>query len=195
MNCGIQDCMTTRVLITFLVISMAVVAQDDAIHVVVLEGEGAINNIRSSRAKEPVIRVEDANNRGVPGALVTFQVPSGGPGVTFGDSAGSLTLKTDDRGEVVARGVHPNRNAGTFHIRVSASQHGKSATALIAQTNVDPGSHTSSRKIAILAVLGGAAAAGAAVALRGGKSSPAAAAPSSPGTVVIAGNPSLGGPQ
>jgi hypothetical protein len=186
--------MTARVLIVLLVISLTIAAQDEAIHVAVLEGDGAINNIRSSHSKEPVVRVEDVNNRGVPGASVTFLVPSDGAGVVFAQAATSLTLTTDDRGEVVARGLHPNRNVGTFQIRVSASDHGRTATALIGQTNVDPGSHSSSRKIALLAVLGGAAAAGAALALHGGKSSSAAAPPPS-GTVVIPGNPTLGGPQ
>ncbi|HEY3840802.1 MAG TPA: hypothetical protein VGL72_29720 [Bryobacteraceae bacterium] len=185
--------MTTRMLAVFLAVSIASVAQEEAIHVVVLEGDGAINNVRASHAKEPLVRVEDANNRGVPGAIVTFVVPSGGPGVLFGDAGTTLTLTTDDRGEVVVRAVRPNRNAGSFQIHVTASKDGKKATALIAQTNVDPGSHTSSRKIAILALIGGAAAAGAAVALHGGKSSSAAS--SAPGTVVTAGSPTLGGPQ
>jgi hypothetical protein len=185
--------MTTRMLAFFLAISMPSVAQEEAIHVVVLEGDGAINNVRSSHAKEPLVRVEDANNRGIPGATVTFVVPSGGAGVLFGDAGTTLTLTTDDRGEVVARAVHPNRNAGSFQIHVTASKDGRRATALIAQTNVDPGSHSSSRKIVLIAVIGGAAAAGAAVALRGGKSS--SAPPAASGTVVTAGNPSLGGPQ
>jgi hypothetical protein len=185
--------MTTRVLATVLATSMTCVAQEEAIHVVVLEGEGAINNIRSSHAKEPIVRVEDISNRGVPGAVVTFLIPSGGPGVLFGNGAATLTLTTDDRGEVVARAVHANRNAGSFQIHVTAAKDGMRATALIAQTNVDPGSHSSSRKIALLAVIGGAAAAGAAVALHGGKSS--STPPTTPGTVVTAGNPTLGGPQ
>jgi hypothetical protein len=175
------------------VINLTFAAQDEAIHLVVLEGDGAINNIRSSHAKEPVIRVEDENKHGVPGAVVTFLVPSAGPGAVFGESATSLTLNTDDRGEVVARGLHPNHIAGAFEIRVTASQHGEMATAVIHQTNVDPGSHTSSRTIAILAVLGGAAAAGAAFALHGGKSGSAAPAPT--GTTVIPGTPTIGGPQ
>jgi len=186
--------MTSRVLVVFLVSCITILAQDEAIHVVVLEGDGAINNIRSSHAKDPVVRVEDSEKHGVPGAAVTFLVPSDGPGVVFGDAGTSLTLTTDDRGEAVARGLHPNRNVGRFQIRVSASDHGKTASAFISQTNVDPGTHTSSRKIALLAVIGGAAAAGAAVALHGGKSSspsPTTAA----GTVVIPGTPSLGGPQ
>lgn len=185
--------MMPRALLPFLVINLTISAQDDPIHVVVLEGVGAINSTRSPRAKEPVIRVEDANNRGVPGAVVTFQAPSQGPGGTFGDGATSLTLTTDDRGEAVARGLHANRNPGAFQLRVSASAQGRTTTASIPQINVDPGSHTSSRKIALLAILGGAAAGGAALALHGGKSKSVSPAPS--GTVVVPGTPTLGGPQ
>ena len=184
--------MTTRVLMALFVVNLSLAAQDGSLHLVVLEGDGAINNIRSSRAKEPVVRVEDADNRGVAGAVVTFQVPNGGAGAFFGDGGSSVTLTTDDRGEAVARRLHANRIAGTFQIRVSASLGGRMATASITQTNVDPGSHTSSRTIAILAVLGGAAAGGAALAFHGkGKS----ASPTSSPTVVVPGTPAIGGPE
>lgn len=188
-----KESMRARGLLGLLVINLTFAAQDDLLHVVVLEGDGAINNVRSRRAKEPVVRVEDANNKGVPGAAVTFLLPASGAGGVFGDGGSSLTLTTDDRGEAMARGLHPNRMAGKFQIRVSASKGGRTAAASISQTNVDPGSHGSSRTIAIIAILGGAAAAGAAVALRGGKSSSEPAAP--PATVVVPGTPSFGGPQ
>jgi hypothetical protein len=178
-----------------LVMNLTLMAQEEPIHVVVLEGEGAINNIRSPRAKEPIVRVEDAANRGVSGAVVTFLLPADGAGGMFGDGGTSLTLTTDDRGEAVARGLHANRNAGAFQIRVSASAHGRTAGASIAQTNVDPGTHTSSRTIALIAILGGAAAGGAALALHGGKNKPVTAATAPAGTVVVPGTPSLGGPQ
>lgn len=175
------------------VINITLAAQDGSLHVVVLEGEGAINNIRSPRAKETVVRVEDEKNQGVAGAVVTFLLPSDGAGGFFGDSGSSLTLTADDRGQAVARGLHANRIAGTFQIRVSASRGGLTAAAAITQTNVDPGPHASSHKIALLAILGGAAAAGAALAFRGGKSKSGSAAPSS--TIVIPGTPVFGGPQ
>jgi hypothetical protein len=185
--------MTTLALVGLFVIDLTLAAQDGSLHVVVLEGEGAINNVRSPRAKEPVVRVENANNQGVAGAVVTFLLPSGGAGAVFGDGGSSLTLTTDDRGEAVARGLHANRIAGTFQIRVSASGGGRTAAASITQTNVDPGSHTSSRKIAILAILGGAAAGGAAAAFHGGKAKAATPAPSA--IVVVPGTPAFGGPQ
>ena len=185
--------MTTLALVGLFVIDLTLAAQDGSLHVVVLEGDGAINNIRSPRAKEPMVRVEDANNRGVAGAVVTFLLPADGAGAVFGDGGSSLTLTTDDRGEAVARGLHANRTTGTFQIRVSASGGGRTAAAAITQTNVDPGSHTSSRKIALIAILGGVAAGGAAVALSGGKAK--AASPPPPATIVVPGTPAFGGPQ
>jgi hypothetical protein len=188
-----KNCMVVRALLGILVLNFTIAAQDNQLHIVVLEGEGAINNVRATRAKEPVVRVEDARNQGVPGAAVTFMLPANGAGATFGDGGSSLTLTTDDRGEAVARGLHANRIPGTFQIRINTSKGGRMATASITQTNVDPGSHSSSRTIAILAIVGAAAAGGAAVALRGGKSQPTA--PSTPPTVVVVGAPSIGGPQ
>src|SRR5258708_40364841 len=87
------------------VVNITLAGQDDSLHLVVLEGDGAINNIRSPRAKEPVVRVEDANNQGVAGAVVTFLLPSEDAGAFFGESRGSLTLTTDDPGGVEAREV------------------------------------------------------------------------------------------
>src|SRR5450759_1995834 len=135
-----KETMMPRVLVGLFIVNLTLVAQDGLLHVVVLEGDGAINNIRLPRAKEPIIRVEDANNQGVAGAIVTFLLPASGAGAFFGDGGRSLTMTTDDRGEVVARGLHANRIAGTFQIRVSASRGGQIAAASITQTNVDPGS-------------------------------------------------------
>jgi hypothetical protein len=185
--------MTIRALAGVFVLNLTLAAQDETLHIVVLEGDGAINNVRSTHSKEPVVRIEDANNRGVSGAVVTFLAPTGGAGGYFGDGGSSLTLTTDDRGEAVARRLHANRIAGTFQIRVSASRGGRTAVASITQTNVDPGSHTPTRTVALLAILGGAAAAGAAVALHGGKAKPASPAPSA--TIVVPGTPGIGGPE
>jgi hypothetical protein len=185
--------MIARALLVLCVFNFTLAAQSDLMHVVILEGDGAINNVRSPRAKEPIVRVEDDDKRGIAGAVVTFLLPADGPGGFFGDGGSSLTLTTDDRGEAMARGLHANRTPGTFQIRVTASQAGRTASAEISQTNVDPGTHSSSRMIAILAIVGGAAAGGAALAFRGGKSKSAAAGPS--GTVVVPGTPTVGGPQ
>ena len=64
--------MTRWALVGFVLGNLTLAGQDGSLHLVVLEGDGAINNIRSPRAKEPVVRVEDANKQGVAGAVVDF---------------------------------------------------------------------------------------------------------------------------
>jgi hypothetical protein len=161
----------------------------------VLEGDGAINNIRQHRAKEPVVRVMDQDDHPIPNVAVTFLLPGKGAGGTFADGQSSLTVMTDDAGRAVAHGLRPNGSAGQFEIRVTTSFEGQAATANIQQTNAEPAQGGgSSKTILIVALIGGAAAAGAAVALKG-KSSSTAAPPTSPGAVISPGNPSFGPPK
>lgn len=148
----------------------------------VVEGEGAINNIAEGRARDPVVRVTDDDNRPVAGAAVTFLLPELGAGGTF--PTGSLvTLTTGDDGVAAARGLKPNNVAGEFQIRVTASYRGVTARALITQNNAAPSAPVakkgSGKTIAILAILGGGAA-GAAVALAGKGGSTASATPAPP---------------
>lgn len=160
----------------------------------VLEGDGAINNIRLHRAKEPVVRVVDEEGHPIPNVAVTFLLPGKGAGGTFADGQASLTVMTDEKGLAVGRGLRPNGSAGQFQIRVAASFQGQAATANISQTNAEPAQGgVSSKTILILAAVGGAAAAGAAVALSKGKST--TTPPNNPGAVINPGNPSFGPPR
>ncbi|HTM50821.1 MAG TPA: hypothetical protein VL285_19130 [Bryobacteraceae bacterium] len=170
----------------------------EVFRVVVLEGDGAINNIRLQRAKEPVVRVETESGSPVQGAVVHFAAPSQGAGVVFSDGGPTATIVTDSEGRATGRGLRPNKTPGRFEIRVTASYQGLSATARIVQINAEPIelSKGSAKKIAILAIIGGAAAGGAAFAARGGGKSVAAAPPGTPpaGTVITPGTPILGAP-
>src|SRR5436309_2560014 len=103
----------------------------ESLRVVVLEGDGAINNIRIQRAKEPVVRVETAAGSPVAGAAVTFLAPTQGPGVVFIGGGLTTTVITDAEGRAIGRGLKPNKIGGQFEIRVSASYQGSSATARI----------------------------------------------------------------
>src|SRR5580704_16177619 len=78
--------------------------QDDpaALHIVVLSGEGAINNIRNRSNPAPIIEVRDANNQSVPGAAVTFFLPNDGPGGVFADSTHASIVFTDAQGRAAA---------------------------------------------------------------------------------------------
>src|SRR5258707_5898559 len=89
-----------------------------ALQIVVVEGEGAINNVRSRVNREPIVRVEDENHKPVAGAAVIFFLPNQGPGGTFLNGTSSLTTTTDPRGRATARGMQFNQQAGPMQLRV-----------------------------------------------------------------------------
>ena len=160
----------------------------------VLEGDGAINNIRLHRAKEPVVRVVDQDDHPIPNVAVTFVLPGKGAGGTFTNGQSSLTVMTDDDGRAVGHGLRPNGSAGQFQIRVTTSFQGQVVTADILQTNAEPAQGGGSSKIIlIVALIGGAAAAGAAFALKG-KSSSTTPPPATTGAVISPGSPGFGPP-
>ncbi len=166
----------------------------------IVEGDGAINSIRFKRAKEPVVRVVDAEGEPLPEATVTFLLPATGPSGSFGDKGLSLTVQTDARGTAAGRGLRPNNIPGQFRIRVTGSWRGASASATLVQTNAEPVVHSGrSKKIAILAVIAGAVAGGAAAAAAAGKSGSSPPAGTTGGAQtggsISAGSPSLGPPH
>jgi hypothetical protein len=168
--------------------------------IIVTEGDGAINNVSSGRAKEPVVFVKDSRNRPVVNAAVTFSVPAAGPGGVFGNGSPVFSTTTDAEGRAAGRGFRPNRIVGPFEIRVTASENGRRASASLRQTNAAPAGAESGRKRAVLlAVLGAAAVAIiVGVAGGGGDSNPpgAAAAVMAPprSAALTPGSPTIGAP-
>jgi len=162
----------------------------------VLEGDGAINNIRLHRAKEPVVRVVDQDGHPIPNVAVTFLLPTQGAGGTFADGKTLITVMSDKDGQAVGHGLRPNGSAGQFQIRVTTSLEGQAATTNISQTNAEPAAGKgSSKTILIVALIGGAAAAGAAVALGTGKSSSSTTTTTNTGAVISPGSPTFGPPK
>jgi hypothetical protein len=166
---SIKSCIRSRFWAAVLTIILLIPAQGEAqeggLRLTVVEGDGSVNNIRAGTAKEPVVKVEDAAGKPVPGVTVTFMMPELGAGGTFTGGLTTLVVQSGEDGQAVGRGLRPNNVAGEFQIRVIASQGGERATATISQSNVLPSRPKSSNTkwIAILAVAGGAAAAGIAV--------------------------------
>src|ERR1035437_4688871 len=68
------------------------------LNIVVVEGEGAINNVRQRVAREPVVRVEDENHKPIAGAAVVFTLPTEGATGEFSNGGKSLTMITDSQG-------------------------------------------------------------------------------------------------
>jgi hypothetical protein len=185
--------------------SSAVAAQTQAaanpggLKVTVLEGEGAINNIRDLRAKEPVVQVTDESDAPVKDATVTFLLPDTGASGTFGDSGATLTIQTDELGHATGRGLRPNNVVGQFEIRVVASTGTLSARTTITQTNAAPAvaKAGSSKTLLWVLILAGAAGGGAAAAL-GGKGSSGGGSSPTPGpspTTITPGVPVFGAPH
>lgn len=165
-----------------------------SLRIVIVEGEGAINNIKQRVNREPIVQVEDEDRKPVPGASVTFFLPSQGPGGTFANGTNSMTATTNAQGQAVARGIRFNNQAGTMEIRVAASVRGQTASAIITQTNVlgsassgpSGGGMSRTTKILIIAaVVGGGAALGILATHRGGSTTTTPTTTIAPGTVTV----------
>lgn len=170
------------------------------LNIVILEGEGAINNIRQRTAREPIVQVEDENHRPIAGAVVLFSLPDRGASGVFANGQTSMAVTTDAQGRAVATGLRPNNVQGDFQIRVHASYQGKTASTSITQSNAIAAAAVaaggvSGKTIGILIAIAGAAAAGGAIAAtRGG--SRTAAAPSAPPSVTLSvGTPTVSPPR
>jgi hypothetical protein len=169
---------------------------DSGLRVIVVEGEGSINNIREHTARAPVVRVVDESERPVLNATVNFLLPDTGASGYFVDNRTNLTTTTDPDGRAVARGLRPNNFAGRFQIRVSASSQGRTGTAMISQINVAPSAAKKKSKTKyVIAALAAGGAIGAVVAAKGGGGS-GGSTPSTPtGTTITPGTPVFGSPR
>jgi hypothetical protein len=110
-------------------------AANGGMRILVLQGYGAINYLKSNEAVVPVVSVLDENDRPIEGATVVFQLPSTGPGASFEGGRLSLTTATNIQGQAAASGFRPNGQAGQFTIHVEASWNGAKATASFSQIN------------------------------------------------------------
>jgi hypothetical protein len=164
-----------------------------ALNIVIVEGEGTLNNVKQRVNREPIVQVEDENHKPIAGAAVIFFLPSSGPSGTFANGSQTLTVTTDNLGRATATGIHPNHLTGKMQIRVTASANGLSASAVITQTNISGASVGRGLSTpAKLAILGGIAvgiAAGVYFGLRGTSSGPTTGITITPGTPTVGAPP------
>ena len=168
------------------------------LNIVIVEGDGAINNIRQRTAREPIVQVEDQNHKPIAGAAVVFLLPDQGASGVFANGSHTLTVMTDAQGRAVARGFRPNNVQGKLQMRVTASHQGQTASATISQTNAvsaaagAAAAGVSAKLIAILVIAGAAVAGGVVAATHGGSSSTTT---TTPPTTVTAGTGTVGAPH
>ena len=167
--------------------------------ILVLQGEGAKNNLKVRKAVAPVVEVRDEKDKPVAGAEVDFQLPMVGPGGSFSGWLRMQTTKTDAEGKATTTGYLPNEEEGRFNIKVTARASGSTGSAVISQANVW---NVSSDGVAkkkrsgwwvVAAIVGGAALGGGILAATRGDDT-AATTPTVPVTVTI-GSVSVGTPR
>jgi hypothetical protein len=161
----------------------------------VLEGEGALNDMRSRTTREPIVQVQDENHKPIAGVVIIFTTPSSGASATFSNGLTNLQTVTDVEGKAIAAGFKPNGISGSYQIRVQANWNQLTTTSVINQTNTKQSS-TSTQTVhaarafplkAVLIVAAVAAAAGVTtgiLATRGGS-----------GPTISAGTPTVGAPS
>ena len=164
-----------------------------ALVITILDGEGALNDIRQRTAREPIVQVEDENHKPIAGAAVLFTLPGSGPGGSFAEGAQTFSTVTDSAGRAVAHGLRPNNVSGSYNIHVRVSFNGSTTETNIHQQNVSGQSsvvnhavHAISVKTIVIVVVAAAAAGTVAGILvtQGGSS-----------TTITAGQPTVGGPN
>jgi hypothetical protein len=157
-----------------------ILAQDQqtspGLNIVIVEGDGAVNNVKQRTAREVIVKVEDRNHKPVAGALVLFSVQGNGPGGTFLDGVESVQATSDANGVAVAHGFHPNNSPGSFQINVTAMYQGLNAAVSIRQSNIAPppsniGFRLSGKHMAIAGIVAAAVVVGIVFAAKGSSGS------------------------
>jgi hypothetical protein len=170
------------------------------IQIVVIDGEGVINNVGQRSSRDAAVRIDDENSKPIAGAAVVFTLPTEGPSGEFGNGEKTLIVNTDNRGQAAAVGLKVNQIAGRLQIHVNASYRGQTARTNIMQFNMAvPGKRAGGAgktALIILAIAGTAAAGGTAYALRNknGSSGGPAAPPVTP-ISITPGAGTIGPPQ
>ena len=137
------------------------------LNIVVVQGEGAINNARQRVTREPIVRIEDENHKPLAGVAVVFTLPTEGATGEFTRGAKSLTIMSDSQGQAAAAGLKLNGMPGKVPIQVNVSYRGLTARTTITEISVlPPGAKASARSgghgalIAVVVIAAAAAAGG-----------------------------------
>jgi hypothetical protein len=176
---------------------------EQSLKLIVLAGNGEMNDLERRVMAPLVVQVVDQNERPVEGAEVVFRFPISGPGAAFAGGKASETVRTNGVGQAAAVGWMANGQVGPFQVHANASYGNQVGETTISMTNVtrivaeakkSKAKSLWSHRWFKVAVIGGAAVAiglGVYFGTRGGGSST-----NSGSTVTInPGSPTIGGPQ
>jgi hypothetical protein len=88
----------------------------------VAEGDGASYPTGSRATRGLTVLVTDETGRPVDGATVSFTLPAEGPGGVFSTGGRTEIAATHADGRAAVWGMHWNRTAGPFEIRITAAK-------------------------------------------------------------------------
>ena len=172
-----------------------------ALRIRVVESGGPVH-LTGSRSSTPlVVEVTDEGGAPVQGAVVSFLLPSAGPGGTFSNGLTTDVVIAGADGRAAASSVRWNQTPGAFELRVTAGKGELRASAVSSRRLLPPAADSPAvaeggrRKLILIvaSVAAGSVAAGLAVGRRKSGSSTASGTPAqtlSVGTPVI----TVGGP-
>ena len=112
-------------------------AQPGSLFIKIIDGEGALNDIRARTAREPIVEVDDQNHKPVAGALVLFSLDKSGSSYASFAGMPSVSVETDTAGRAVGTGFQITGRKGTYNIRVQAKYGALIAMSAILESNVD----------------------------------------------------------
>jgi hypothetical protein len=104
--------------------------------VLVLAGNGEMNDLERRVMAPLVVQVLDQNDRPVDGAEVVFRFPLNGPGATFAGGKTSQTVRTNGTGEAAAANWMANGEVGTFEVHVNAAYGNEMGETTLKMQNV-----------------------------------------------------------
>ncbi|MGD0774092.1 MAG: hypothetical protein ABSC05_14845 [Candidatus Solibacter sp.] len=172
-------------------------AEIQTLNITTLQGEGSFNDIRRKVAAELVVEIRNEAERPVADAEVVFSAPYSGAGGLFADGQRTCTVRSGSDGRAVAARFRPNFVEGRFAIHVTASYGGKTANAVIWQSNTLASQQKGGgyKKLLLLGLAGGAIAGGVVMATSRTGTSASTAAPAPIPTSVSIGTLTVGPPH
>ena len=171
--------------------------------ILVLAGNGEMNDLERKVMAPLVVQVLDQNDRPVEGAEVVFRFPLSGPSAAFAGGKTSQTVRSNGSGEAAAVNWMANGEMGAFEVHVTATYGNELGETTVKMSNVTrivegakkgaKQAHWYSPTWVKIAVIGGAAGAvaGIILATRGGGHSGSSTVP----ITITPGPPTVGQPH
>lgn len=140
---------------------------EQSLKILVLAGNGEMNDLQRHVMAPLVVQVEDQNERALDGALVVFRFPISGPSATFTGGKSSATVRTNAVGQAAALNWMANGQTGEFTVNITATygnQIGQTTAKMTNVTRIEETKTSSHRSLWShtwfkVAVIGGVAAA------------------------------------